>query len=154
MEVPNKIKESKLYQENVPEEVKNMHPLMQLLLAIIMVLGTIWLIQLILAMLSGLQKENFNDSSNTFILYYVDWCGYCQKFKPTWEKLTNLVEQNKNLDVTLVKINCEEQPEICKKDGVTGYPTLKLKKGNGDVINYDMNDREMGTLIQFLKQNL
>ena len=80
--------------------------------------------------------------------------GYCQKFKPTWEKLTNMVEKTKTFDVTLVKINCEEQPDLCRKDGVSGYPTLKLKKGNGDVVDYNMDDRSMGSLIQFLKQNL
>ena len=154
MNVPENIRQSEQYQKYVPEEVKEMHPLIQLLLAIVMTLGTIWLIQIIFRFLFGGKSENFSDVDNTFILYYVDWCPHCRDFKPIWEKLTNLVNNNPSLNVTLVKINCQEQPELCQRDGVSGYPTLKLKKGNGDVIEYNSGDRSMGSLIQFLKNNL
>lgn len=150
-ELKKTIETNETYQ-SLPDCVKNLNPFVQFLLALVIVLGTFWLIKIILGFFS--RGEGFSNSSNTFILYYVDWCPHCRNFKPTWDKLTDIVAKNKTLDVTLVKINCEEQPQLCQNDGVTGYPTIKLKKGNGDVIDYNTPDRSMGALIQFLKQNL
>ena len=41
-------------------------------------------------------------------LFWVDWCGHCQRFKPVWNKLK---KQNTD-DVNYVDVNCEKEKEV------------------------------------------
>ena len=70
------------------------------------------------------------DSRCTFVLFYADWCGYCQDFKPEYAKFANKsqfirvcavnADSNKKL---LESINSSElNPEF----KVEGFPTLIL----------------------------
>ena len=88
-------------------------------------------------------------NKKTLIFYYVDWCGHCKNFKDTWAKL----EQNEKLlkTVNLEKINCEEQEDIAKEEGIEGFPTIKLYVDN-KVLDYE-GDRTEQSLINFVNQN-
>ena len=33
---------------------------------------------------------------NIIILFHAEWCGACQRFKPTWEKFTENFPKDKN----------------------------------------------------------
>lgn len=36
-------------------------------------------------------KEHFDNSNGTIVTFYAfDYCGYCKKFKPTWDAVKNL----------------------------------------------------------------
>ena len=70
----------------------------------------------------------------TVVFYGVDWCGFCQKAKPEWEKLTtNGTATGKMKDypnVNLLYIDCEGAGNKTKCEDTDGYPTFKINEGS------------------------
>ena len=58
--------------------------------------------------------------------FYADWCAPCKKMKPYLEKIA--VEMADK--ITVVRIDADENAELCKKLNVTALPVLKLYKNN------------------------
>jgi len=104
---------------------------------------------------SNNKKEEMNNSllsssktkkqKNILILYYVTYCGHCKKLFPTWNKLK---KQLKN-KVIFIDINGEKKQNICKRDSVNAFPTIRLIK-NGEIIDYN-GDRSYKDLLNFAK---
>ena len=78
--------------------------------------------------------------------YSQNWCGYCKKFKPTWDQF-----QNQDNGVIILEIDCEKYPELAKKHKVTGFPTIKYHPGGlNDTAAVEYNgDRSLQSLIDF-----
>lgn len=74
--------------------------------------------------------ENFETSNDkSFVLFYAPWCKFCKQVAPEWAKL----EKENTTDIKIVKVNCEENPELAQRHGIKGFPTiLFLSKGLGD----------------------
>lgn len=63
---------------------------------------------------------------------WAPWCGPCKMMMPTIEKLAaefNVPESN----VTIEKINADDNPALVKQYGVMGIPTLIFEK-EGEVV--------------------
>lgn len=80
-----------------------------------------------------LNKEFVNKNKNSedilIMYFYTEWCPYCKKAKPEWNKFETYINNiNKSLDYTinLVSVNCDEDKSIAEKYDVEGYPTVKL----------------------------
>jgi len=74
-------------------------------------------------------KENFQalvlESDKTVLLdFYADWCGPCQMVAPILEEIAAQRE-----DITVAKVNVDEQPELAGAAGVVSIPTLLVVKG-------------------------
>ncbi len=116
---------------------------MKLWMKLLLIVIVVWLLDLVfdIGVISNLKRtfnvENFSGineeieeskSTLTCTMYYTEWCGYCKKAKPEWSKITDEYN-NKTLNgktIIITKINCEENPEIAKEQGVEGYPTFKF----------------------------
>jgi len=87
------------------------------------------------------------------IYFYTDWCPHCKKARPIWEEFKNSSIFNggkyKGTAITFSEINCDKNPKLADKYNITGYPTIKLLKGN-KVIEYDAQP-DISTLKQFIK---
>ena len=73
-------------------------------------------------------------------LFYAEWCGHCVKFKPHFEKAMSELNGSKNSKgktVRFVKIDCDENKELGKQFGVSGYPTIKILSDDGTQDDYD-----------------
>lgn len=74
------------------------------------------------------QKETLTDFQPTLVFFSAEWCGYCQKFKPTWYQLVKLAREGKLLTnksktkINLMTIDANESGPY----GVYSYPTLRL----------------------------
>jgi len=75
------------------------------------------------------------DSLPKIINFDTEWCGFSKQFKPVWNRFMNNVDSEK---IKCENINCDENPDICKKYNITGYPTVKLIKDNDE---YDFDGR-------------
>lgn len=59
--------------------------------------------------------------------YYMNDCGWCDKFKPTWEKMKN----NNNI-TNIIALKEKERSEMSNNDQmingeqIDGYPTIKI----------------------------
>lgn len=65
------------------------------------------------------------EPKDTIRLFYVDWCGHCQRLLPEWNAFAAEYKNKLNIE----KIDCDKNKEMGA--GVSGYPTVRLYKGNG-----------------------
>lgn len=88
------------------------------------------------------------------ILFYVDWCAYCNKFKPKL-RLLNEIYQNK---YNIVLINCEDEANksMVEDFHITVYPTIyivddriknRIHIDNGYYDNINLLKRELDRYI-------
>ena len=106
-------------------------------------------------------KEFVDKDNNTYkeaevLMFTVDWCPYCKKAKPEWDKIKEEYEERSINGYTLYfrTINCTDEnnaeiKDLLNKYNIDGYPTIKLLK-DGEVISYDAKP-DFETLQKFLQ---
>ena len=99
-------------------------------------------------------SEDFSvTSSDTFTMYYADWCPHCQAAKPEFNKImkyNNKKYGSKTLNI--VMIDCEKNPELAEQAGVEGYPTFIYQSGDSKEV-YNGERNEMG-FLGYLKEKI
>jgi thioredoxin 1 len=77
--------------------------------------------------------DNFNDiiSSNkpTLVDFFATWCGPCKMMNPIIEKVKNDLGD----EVTVLKIDVDNNKEVSIKYGIRSVPTLILFK-DGEIV--------------------
>ena len=82
-------------------------------------------------------KEVTDASFNTDVLesakpvvvdFWASWCGPCKQIAPALEEISDELSN----EVTILKLNIDENPDAPTKYGVQGIPTMILFK-NGEV---------------------
>jgi len=85
----------------------------------------------------GMSKQKFDELLNSdkliLIDFYADWCAPCLKMKPFLEKISKEMEQT----VVLIRINADENPELCKQMEINGLPVLQLYKNKKMTWSHD-----------------
>lgn len=74
------------------------------------------------------------------VWFYTDWCRYCQKFAPTFKKVTNKKTIKKEYATAYVNAEDPVNEQIVKEYKVEGYPTVYL-------INKDKKEQLEPTLL-------
>lgn len=82
------------------------------------------------ALSSQLQSAN----TVTFVLIYADWCGHCQRYKPTWKELEKTPGRNANM-ASVHHDMMEHVPEI-KSATIDGYPSVIKVLPSGKIESY------------------
>ena len=80
--------------------------------------------------------------------FWAPWCGPCKMIAPI---LDNLAPEYAG-KVSIVKLNLDENPQIPRKYGVRGIPTLLLFR-DGDVHATHIGALSQAQLTQFLDTN-
>ena len=57
-------------------------------------------------------------------LFYADWCGYCIRFMPIYQEISE--KYAKDLEFTKVNVEDENYKDVVKNIGITGFPTVFL----------------------------
>jgi len=87
--------------------------------------------------------SEYMHSRKTLVFFYADWCGYCKKFWPTWNKLKG----QKNIN--FVEIS-DKQAALYN---VRSFPTIRLYSGdvspNDHTYKEYRGDRSLGDLLSF-----
>jgi len=82
------------------------------------------------------------------VLFYCDWCKYCQDLKQAWEELGK-----RAVFCNVVALNCATYPEHIEKIRydmphlVKTYPTIIVYKGGEPAEEY-RGDRSVGDLVR------
>lgn len=122
------------------------------------------LLAVLLSMASAAEKDVLELSDDDFsaklsqqgtslVMFYAPWCGHCKKLKPEYAKAAELVKDD-DPSITFAKIDCTEAgKETCNKFSVSGYPTLKIFKG--DEMSQDYNGpREAAGLVKYMRSQV
>ncbi len=60
------------------------------------------------------------------VWFYTDWCGFCQRFAPTFGAITKDRKIKKNFAVAYVNAEYPENQTLMMEYGVEGFPTVFL----------------------------
>ena len=86
------------------------------------------------------------------VLFYTSSCKPCQKFYPTYEKISKMLKKkNTNLILSTIDMEYNEIESI----NLTSFPTIKLYPGNKKnmpPIEYN-GDKSIEDIINFIKNN-
>ncbi len=94
-------------------------------------------------------KEGFESSSSTFekditndtklVLFYADWCGHCQQFKPIWKETAEQINKGGKKIMISVDVGGKdpESSKLSEKYGVDGFPTVMIFSNGSKSGPYD-----------------
>lgn len=84
----------------------------------------------------------------TVKLFKASWCGYCRAFKNEWE-LFKRASVELGIETETLDIDNEDHKDEFKKEGVQGYPTIKIYK-NGKSTTYRGERSAEGLLTEII----
>lgn len=97
----------------------------------------------------NVNKDNFDSvrtSEKTVLLdFYADWCGPCRMVSPIVDEIAG-----ERPDITVGKVNVDEQPELAMQFGVMSIPTLLVFKG-GQLSQKAVGARPKEDLLKLLE---
>lgn len=79
-----------------------------------------------------LTDTNFTDKIRNYdvalVKFYVPWCGHCMKLAPEFKEASEILKTSAP-SVALLEVDCSDNGrEVCHRNGIKGYPTLKVFK--------------------------
>ena len=80
-------------------------------------------------------------------LYYANWCGHCNTFKPTWEKLKNEFETK---GIQYNEYEHTKDKKIIEEENIEGFPTIRIEN-NGETEDYS-GSRKYNDILGYLKK--
>uniref|UniRef100_A0A182QGR4 Thioredoxin domain-containing protein n=1 Tax=Anopheles farauti TaxID=69004 RepID=A0A182QGR4_9DIPT len=128
-------------------------------------IGAVLVLAVLVATVSGhsdttsvhLTKDNFQtelDGNNYFVMFYAPWCDYCKKLAPTWATLAEVRNGAPDGLVSIGRVDCTTDGDLCTQHDVTGYPMLKLfRKGSASGVKY-RGRRDLAEFNAFLDEQL
>ena len=81
--------------------------------------------------------------------FFATWCGPCKMLTPVLEEVS---EEMKD-DVTIVKVDVDQESNLAGKFGVMSIPTLILFK-DGEIINKTLGFQPKPAIKEFIKKGL
>ena len=89
-------------------------------------------------------EEVINGKSTVLLDFYADWCGPCRMVGPIVEEISN--ERD---DITVGKINVDEEGALAEAFGIVSIPTLVVMK-DGKVASQSAGARPKAQILAML----
>lgn len=108
------------------------------------------------------KEQIYGQKHAVLVEFYNSWCGFCQRFAPSWKALASDVRGWKKM-VKIAALDCsdDDNSPVCRDFEIMAYPTLRYfhedytegpKRLGADVIKGDDVNAHRTNLVQFLMQ--
>lgn len=75
------------------------------------------------------------------VFFYADWCGYCKRFAPTFDKITKNSQIKSNMSIAYVNCEAPENIHLIEEYKIQGFPTVYLiNSKSGEKEKVDNNE--------------
>ncbi|UIJ44263.1 thioredoxin TrxA [Sphingomonas cannabina] len=95
------------------------------------------------------QSDVLNADGAVLVDFWAEWCGPCKMIGPSLEELSDELGEQ----VTITKLNIDENPETPGSYGVRGIPTMILFK-NGQPVATKVGAEPKGRIKAWLEGEL
>lgn len=89
--------------------------------------------------------EVLNAEKTVLIDFWATWCGPCQMLSPTVDAFAD-----KHPEISVCKVNVDEQPGLAQAFGIESIPTLIVMRG-GKVVNHSLGVIPMEKIEELVK---
>jgi thioredoxin 1 len=73
---------------------------------------------------STFETEVLDSEQPVIVDFWAEWCGPCHAVAPVLDQIV----QERGSELTLVKVNIDEEPDLARRYGVMSIPTIVLFK--------------------------
>lgn len=95
-----------------------------------------------------LDRKKFDEikqaEGTVLIDFFASWCGPCKMLSPVIDEIAE-----ERPDVTVAKVNVDDEPELAEQFGVFSIPTLVVMK-NGEVVHQSAGARPKAQILKLL----
>ena len=98
---------------------------------------------------SSFEEDVMKSDVPVLVDYWAEWCGPCKAIAPVLDE----VARDYAGKIKVAKVNVDDNPEIPRKFGIRGIPTLMLFK-NGNVEATKVGAISKSQLTAFLDSNI
>ena len=96
-----------------------------------------------------LNQNNFNNAianGTALVDFYADWCGPCRMVSPIVDEIAE-----ERSDITVGKVNVDDENALAMKYGVMSIPTLVVMK-NGKIAQQAVGARPKSDILAMLEE--
>jgi len=93
----------------------------------------------------------------TVINFFAGWCSHCRKFAPMWDEIATKIQGSNFQDadgrqrsVKPIKVNCVDFGDLCNKQGIDAFPTIRLYRRDRNFTRFD-GKRSLDGIVSWVR---
>lgn len=91
------------------------------------------------------EEEVINSKQTVLIDFWAPWCAPCRMMSPIIDEVAN-----EAVDIKVVKINIDDEPEIAQNFGIMSIPTLVIVK-DGEAVNRSSGVKPKDAVLKLIE---